>query len=51
MENFLIGIERSNNGYYYANFSSGSSVELNATNYTDAVLEADLLTEEDLATA
>lgn len=51
MENFLIGIEHTENQGFIANFFSGASVELNATNYHDAVLEADLLTELDLETA
>lgn len=51
MENFLIGIERNSNGSYYANFAGGECVELAATNYGDAVLEADLLTDVELATA
>ena len=43
MENFLIGIMMNSNGNYVASFSSGEFIELQASDYTDAVLEADLL--------
>ena len=44
MDNFLISVERdSGTGRYYAWFADGETVDLNATNYHDAVLEADHL--------
>jgi hypothetical protein len=48
MNNFLIDIELLPNGTYVANFMEGTVV-LNATNYHDAVLEADLIAPEELA--
>lgn len=42
MDNFLIDITNNGNTYY-ANFALGDIVQLNATNYHDAVLEADQL--------
>ena len=47
MNNFLIGIEHdAANGSYTACFVDGTSVSLAANNYQDAVLEADLLSNE-----
>ena len=47
MANFLIGIEHdAHNGQYTACFVDGTSVPLNANTYQDAVLEADLLSNE-----
>jgi hypothetical protein len=43
MENFLIGIMVNSSGNYVAAFSSGAFIELDSTNYEDAVLEVDLL--------
>jgi hypothetical protein len=44
MDNFMIGIEfDSGTGCYTACFADGQSVPLNATNYHDAILEADQL--------
>ena len=42
VEDFLIGIEY-DGSYYVANYLSGKSIELDATSYQDAVLEADTL--------
>ena len=42
MSNFLISVEYDpGSGNYYAWFSDGNTVDLNASNYHDAVLEAD----------
>ncbi len=42
MSNFLISVEYDpGTGTYYAWFSDGDTVNLNADNYHDAVLEAD----------
>jgi len=47
MSNFLIGIEHDvENGSYTACFLDGTSVSLAANTYEDAVLEADLLSDE-----
>ena len=44
MNNFLISIEYdSAANSYMACFSDGETISLNATNYQDAVLEADML--------
>lgn len=44
MGNFLVDIEQdTSNGSYRACFLDGQVVQLNATNYHDAVLEADLI--------
>ena len=47
MDNFLIDVERLPNGTYVANFMNGPVI-LDANNYHDAVLEADLLESEEL---
>lgn len=47
MANFLIGVERDTvSGAYMACFLDGQSILLNATEYHDAVLEADMLEPE-----
>lgn len=44
MNNFLIGVEHDVvSGAYTASFFEGQTILLNATNYHDAVLEADML--------
>ncbi len=44
VSNFLISIERDEeSGAYMACFLHGQTITLNATNYQDAVLEADML--------
>lgn len=44
MSNFLISIERDTaSGSYVACFLHGQTIVLNANNYQDAVLEADML--------
>jgi hypothetical protein len=44
MANFLISVERNEStGVYMACFLHGQTILLNATNYQDAVLEADML--------
>lgn len=44
MDNFLISVERdSDTGFYLAVFADGTTVELDARTYHDAVLEADQL--------
>jgi len=48
MSNFLIGVERDPvSGLYMASFFEGQTIVLSATNYHDAVLEADMLEPED----
>jgi hypothetical protein len=45
VDNFLIGIENDSvSGCYMACFANGESIVLMATNFHDAVLEADQLT-------
>ena len=51
MQDFLIGLEHTESQGYVANFFSGASIQLGATTYHDAVLEADMLTQVDLETA
>ena len=47
MSNFMIGIEYdARNGAYTACYLDGTSVSLSANTYEDAVLEADLLSNE-----
>jgi hypothetical protein len=47
MANFLIGVERDPvSGGYMASFLDGQTILLNATDYHDAVLEADMLEPE-----
>jgi hypothetical protein len=43
MDNFLMSIEKNDDGFYYAFFSDGSVVDLDTDNYGDAVCAADLL--------
>jgi hypothetical protein len=44
MENFLIGIEQNKtSGEFVACYAEGQDIALNADNYHDAVVEADLL--------
>ena len=48
MGNFLIGVDYDVvSGAYVANFFEGQSILLGATNFHDAVLEADLLQPEE----
>ena len=42
MNDFLIGVEYDGNSYI-ANYISGKTIQLGATNYQDAVCEADTL--------
>ncbi len=43
-ENFLINVEYSPvSGAYVASFADGQNISLSANNYTDAILEADML--------
>ena len=47
MSNFMIGIEHDAvNDQYTACYSDGTSVQLTANTYQDAVLEADMLSNE-----
>ena len=49
MDNFCIGIEQDKaSGAFQANFLNGQTVSLDASNYEDVVLEADLIDEVDL---
>ena len=43
MDNFLISIEKNDDGFYYAFFSDGLVVDLDTDNYADAVCAADFL--------
>jgi hypothetical protein len=43
MNNFLISLEKNDDGFYYAFFSDGSMVDLDTDNYTNAVCAADFL--------
>ena len=44
MENFLIGIKQNEtSGEFVACYAEGQDIALNADNYHDAVVEADLL--------
>jgi hypothetical protein len=43
MNNFLISIEKNDDGFYYAFFSDGSVVDLDTDNYADAICAADFL--------
>lgn len=50
MENFLIGVEYDEvSGSYMACYYQGQCIVLRATNYHDAVLEADMLEPENYA--
>jgi hypothetical protein len=48
MNDFLVSLEKASDSSFHALFASGVSVELAASNYADAVCEADQLTFEDL---
>ena len=41
MDNFLISIEKNDDGFYYALFSFGTVVDLYANIFADAVCAAD----------
>ena len=41
MDKFLINVEKNSSGIYEAMFSDGSTTELSANNYADALTEAD----------
>ena len=43
MDNFLISVEKNDDGFYYAFFSDGSMIDLDTDNYGDAVCAADHL--------
>jgi hypothetical protein len=42
-DTFLISVDKTPNGEYVAMYSSGLSIPLDASNYHDAILEADLI--------
>jgi hypothetical protein len=47
MSNFLVSVEQDpTSGGYMACFAEGQVIVLNATNYQDAVMEADMLEPE-----
>lgn len=48
MSDFVIAVERVSDNHFQAVFASGSTLDLAAGNYADAVCEADMLTFEDL---
>jgi hypothetical protein len=43
MDNFLMSVEKNDDGFYYAFFSDGTVIDLDADNYADAICAADLL--------
>ena len=43
MNNFLISIEKSEDGFYYAFFSDGTTVDLGTNDYAVAVCSADMI--------
>lgn len=49
MKNFLIDVERLDNGTYVANYMDGTQIVLDSNTYHDAVLEADLIEPEEFA--
>lgn len=51
MDAFLVSVEQTAPNTFQACFSNGANVELGASTYMDAVLEADLLDETDIYTA
>ena len=46
MDDFLIDVEYDGNSYV-ANYFSGKTIQLDATNYHDAIMEADTLNVEE----
>ena len=51
-DNFIISIDHdTDSGYFTACFANGESVKLNADDYQDAVMEADLLDATEFQTA
>ena len=48
MDKFLLSVEKDENGFYYAFFSDGSVVDLDTTDYGNAVCAADLLEVENV---
>jgi len=43
VDNFLISVEKNEDGFYYAFFSDGTMIDLNTDDYADAICAADLL--------
>jgi hypothetical protein len=43
MNNFLMSVEKNDDGFYYAFFSDGTMIDLNTDDYSEAVCAADLL--------
>jgi hypothetical protein len=43
MDNFLMSVEKNDDGFYYAFFSDGTMIDLNTDEYGEAVCAADLL--------
>ena len=43
MNNFLISIEKGEDGFYYAFFSDGTTVDLGTNDYAVAVCSADMI--------
>jgi hypothetical protein len=43
MDNFLMSVEKNDDGFYYAFFSDGTVIDLNTGDYGEAVCAADLL--------
>ena len=48
MDKFLMSVEKNDDGFYYAFFSDGSVVDLDTTDYGNAVCSADLLEVENV---
>jgi len=43
VDNFLISVEKNEDGFYCAFFSDGTMIDLDTDDYADAVCAADLL--------
>jgi hypothetical protein len=43
MNNFLMSVEKNDDGFYYAFFSDGTVIDLDTDDYGEAVCAADLL--------
>jgi hypothetical protein len=43
MDNFLMSVEKNDDGFYYAFFSDGTVIDLDTDDYGDAICAADML--------
>jgi hypothetical protein len=48
MDNFLMSVEKNDDGFYYAFFSDGTVIDLDTDDYGDAICAADLLENENV---